>query len=100
MVLARRPCGGLGFGVSAVLVVYVLAAALLPLGHHDVACHLKSPTHCTTCVIGSSAELTPDVTTLLRQPLRDAGRAAAMAVTDGDTPVPRTSSGRSPPLAA
>ncbi len=100
MVLSRRAYRGLGSGVKAVLVAYVLAAALLPLAHHDVACHLKSPTHCTTCVIGSSGELAPDVTALLRQPMRDAGRAAAMAVTDGNMVVPRTSSGRSPPVAA
>ncbi len=100
MVLSRRPFGALGFGVRAVLVVYALAAALLPLGHHDIACHLKSPTHCTTCVVGSSADLAPDVTSLLRQPLRDAGRVAAIAVTDGDSVVSQPSSGRSPPLSA
>ena len=28
----------------------------MPLAHHDVLCHLKSTTHCTTCVVASSGE--------------------------------------------
>lgn len=85
--------------MKAVIAAYVLAAALLPFGHHDLACHLKSTTHCTTCVIGGSAELTADATTLLRDPLGDAGRASAVDATDVDAVVLRTSSGRSPPAA-
>ncbi len=85
--------------MKAVIAAYVLAAALLPLGHHDLACHLKSSTHCTTCVIGSSAELTADATTLMRQPLHDAGRATAVSPVDADSVVLQTSSGRSPPAA-
>ncbi len=84
-------------GAKAVVAAYVLAAALLPLGHHDLACHLKSSTHCTTCVIGSSGELTADATTLIRQPLFDAGRAAEFAAADADAPVLHAASGRSPP---
>jgi hypothetical protein len=86
-------------GAKALLVVYAVAAALLPLGHHDVACHLKSPTHCTTCVVGSSAETTADATTLLRHPLSDAGRATGAPVVKAASAVPDASSGRSPPAA-
>jgi len=39
-----------------VFAVYALATSLSPLSHHDLACHLKSATHCTTCVVGASAE--------------------------------------------
>ena len=39
-----------------VVAVYTMATLLSPLSHHDLACHLKSATHCTTCVVGSSAE--------------------------------------------
>jgi hypothetical protein len=85
--------------MKAVIAAYVLAAALLPLGHHDLACHLKSSNHCTTCVIGSSGELTADATTLMRQPLVDAGGAAVVPVTGADAVVLHTSSGRSPPAA-
>ena len=45
------------------LAVYVSAVATLPLLHHDIACHIQSPTHCTTCLVGS-AERAPDVGTL------------------------------------
>jgi hypothetical protein len=59
-----------------VLALYVLAAALMPLGHHDVACHLKSTTHCTTCVVGSSAEAAAAPALLARFWLNDSGAAA------------------------
>ncbi len=95
-----RACGPRpGFRMKAVLAAYVLAAALLPLGHHDLACHLKSSTHCTTCVVGSSAELTADATTLTRQPLADAGRAVCADAPEVVPTVAHTSSGRSPPAA-
>ena len=45
-----------GVFAKLLLAAYVLAAALLPLAHHDIVCHLKSSTHCTTCVVGSSGE--------------------------------------------
>jgi len=48
---------------SLVLVLYVAIVATLPLLHHDIACHIQSPTHCTTCFIGS-AERAPDIAAL------------------------------------
>jgi hypothetical protein len=45
---------------SLVLGMYVAIVATLPLLHHDIACHIQSPTHCTTCFVGS-AERAPDV---------------------------------------
>ena len=88
-----------GFPTKAVIAAYVLAAALLPLGHHDLACHLKSSTHCTTCVIGSSAELTADVAALMRSPLLDAGSTASAPIAGVVPVLLRPSSGRSPPAA-
>jgi hypothetical protein len=85
--------------MKAVIAAYVLAAALLPLGHHDLACHLKSSTHCTTCVIGSSAELTVDVATLMRSPLLDAGSTASAPIAGVVPVLLPPSSGRSPPAA-
>lgn len=46
--------------LKAVLAVYVVAAALMPLTHHDIVCHAKSATHCASCVIASSAEAAGD----------------------------------------
>ena len=33
--------------------LYALALAVGPVEHHDLACHLKSRTHCATCVFVS-----------------------------------------------
>lgn len=52
-----RGSGRLGTRRAAVAVTLGLYALLLtvgPFGHHDLACHLKSPTHCTTCVFTST----------------------------------------------
>jgi hypothetical protein len=60
-----------------VLALYMLAAAFLPFGHHDLVCHLKSTTHCTTCSVGSAAEAAADPAVLARFWLHDAGVAIA-----------------------
>jgi hypothetical protein len=49
---------GLGVGprrrsslfVLALVAGYILLLVTGPLGHHDLRCHLKSPTHCTACI--------------------------------------------------
>jgi disulfide bond formation protein DsbB len=35
--------------VLLALALYALIVAVAPAFHHDVACHLTSPTHCTAC---------------------------------------------------
>ena len=83
--------------LKIVLAIYVLGAALMPLGHHDVVCHLKSATHCTTCVIGSSAEAATGASGLSRFWLNDTGFAISERQ---DAPLSASlciSSGRAPP---
>lgn len=83
--------------LKIVLAIYVLSAALMPLGHHDVACHLKGTTHCTTCAIGSSAEPAADSSWLSRFWLNDTGAAISERQ---DAPLSASlciSSGRAPP---
>jgi hypothetical protein len=80
-----------------VLALYVLAAALMPLAHHDVVCHLKSSTHCTTCVVGSSAETAPDSTVLAHLHLDDAGTAPPAGSHVAAATLPGGLSGRAPP---
>jgi hypothetical protein len=84
--------------LRAVLCLYVLAAALMPLGHHDIACHLKSSTHCTTCVVGNSADLASHSTAPAGCGLAEAGLAVGTDV--GFIPeVPAgPSAGRAPPV--
>ena len=93
----RFPCGSVGLRSKVVLALYVMAAALLPFGHHDLVCHIKSTTHCTTCTVGSSAEAAADPAVLARFWLIDVGVAALDAVSQPDS-VPRVpASGRAPP---
>ncbi len=80
------------------LAAYVSLLAAGPLDHHDVACHLKSTTHCTACVSASvpGTEAGPGVATCpltFTNPLRidrEARIALDLAVKPGD---------RSPPSA-
>ena len=93
----RFPRGSLGLRLKVVLALYVLAAALMPLAHHDLLCHLKSTTHCTTCTVGSSAEAAVDPAVLARFWLLDAGATRGDAATDPQSATIRPSSGRAPP---
>ena len=86
--------------LKLVLVLYMVAAALMPLAHHDIACHLKSTTHCTTCNVGSSAETSSDVAALSAVVLDEAGYTTA----EPDATILSVSvlaeSGRAPPSIA
>lgn len=97
----RLPRGSrLGLRLKVVLALYVLAAALLPFAHHDLACHLKSTTHCTTCTVGSGEEAAADPAVLARFTLDDAGTAVPIPVSAPDSAIRRLTSGRAPPAAA
>jgi hypothetical protein len=94
----RLPRGSrLGVRLKAVLALYVVAAALMPLAHHDLVCHLKSTTHCTTCTVGSSAEAASDPAVLARFWLLDAGAAVVDPANAPDVAPLRALSGRAPP---
>jgi hypothetical protein len=95
-----RAAGGFRPGPlpNALLAMYVLAVALVPLSHHDVVCHIKSATHCTTCVTGSTAESTSHVAALGATSLADAGRATSNQINLTVSAPLSASTGRSPPL--
>jgi hypothetical protein len=82
---------------TIVLALYVLAAALMPLAHHDLLCHLKSTTHCTTCTVGSSAEAAADPAVLARFWLMDAGAPMSVPPFVAISAALRPTSGRAPP---
>ncbi len=86
-----------GPGLKLVLALYVLAAALAPFAHHDFVCHLKSTNHCTTCVVGSSAEAAADPAVLARFWLNDAGATVFEPITPPDSAARRSTPGRAPP---
>jgi hypothetical protein len=89
--------GRCGVVARTLLAAYVLAAALLPLAHHDALCHLKSATHCATCVVGSSGETAAWSVGLDGIGLRDAGRAILLSASCHHSAPVSASSGRSPP---
>src|SRR5436190_24157463 len=94
---ARFPRGSAGLRLKVVLALYVSAAALLPFGHHDLVCHIKSTTHCTTCAVGSSAEASGNLTVLARFWLLDAGIAVIELADAPHADTIRPASGRAPP---
>lgn len=96
---SRRSLGVSTVLLRGILGFYVLAAALMPLGHHDIACHLKSTTHCSTCVVGSSAESASHATPLSGFGLDDAGAALGAGMERLNDQCTGSSSGRSPPAA-
>jgi hypothetical protein len=74
--------------------VFLLTA---PFEHHDLACHLKTPFHCTSCVSSplSINSHTPVAPATVR--LADAGRAIASDAPIESALLGELFSGRSPP---
>src|SRR2546426_12622232 len=64
----------LGVILKFVVAAYIAALAAPPFAHHDLACHLKSSTHCTVCHVGTSAGDTSVQPGLGHVDLADAGR--------------------------
>lgn len=86
--------------LKVLLAAYALAVAVLPISHHDLACHLKSTTHCATCIVGASAESSPDAEGPDRFRLDDAGAAALGDSSPGESPISGLLPGRAPPASA
>jgi hypothetical protein len=77
--------------------LYAIFLLLVPFTHHDLACHLKTPEHCTACssttiASGPRAAVAPEISSLA-----DAGRAVAVEVEEHGVVLPARESGRSPP---
>jgi hypothetical protein len=79
---------------------YILALAALPFGHHDLLCHLKSSTHCTTCLAGTSADDNTAQPAIPAVVLADAGQATIAQTFSAHSCVPTPSAGRSPPTSS
>jgi len=84
--------------LRVLLGLYIAAAALLPFAHHDIACHFKSTTHCTSCVIGAAGDLASDASGLGRTRLDRAGLPALEPEQRIDSLSLPSASGRAPPL--
>ena len=94
----RLPRGTrLALMLRVVIAMYVLAVALMPFAHHDVVCHVTSPSHCTTCVVGYSSDVAPEPDVLAAAGLHDAGAAMLDADIRLDAEPICAHSGRAPP---
>ena len=89
--MTRSKWAALGFAF------YALFLLTTPFLHHDLACEMKTPQHCTACtssVVG--ADPNPLVTPG-QSNLDDAGRLVAEQVVVDDLLLTVRSTGRSPP---
>jgi hypothetical protein len=99
MAFSRRRLVRGRLGLKLVTLAYVLALAMLPLGHHDAVCHAKSTTHCSSCNLTTSGEsgAQPGLPAVV---LADAGEAETAVLSRAMSCTPVPSPGRSPPLSA
>ena len=89
--------GQSGFLAKVALAAYLLSAALLPLTHHDVICHAKSTTHCTTCLATAFGEAAAHSGASEGAGLADAGSVNPGAAPFAHRQPALVSAGRSPP---
>src|SRR6188472_2293178 len=85
---------------SVALALFSVFLATAEIEHHDIACHLKTPQHCTACAqsqLGSDPHAPASFDRIV---LADAGYAMSDAVLLSGTVLPTRSSGRSPPAAS
>lgn len=87
----------LGVILRFVIAAYVAALATLPFGHHDLACHLKTSTHCGVCHVGTSADDPSAQPALGHVNLADAGQALAPESLSIAPGAMSPSAGRAPP---
>jgi len=88
---------GLRIALRALVAVYVLAVAAMPFAHHDLACHLKSNTHCSTCHVGTSTDPGGTQPVLAAADYADAGRPVDTSADGAVSCVLSSTAGRAPP---
>jgi hypothetical protein len=77
--------------------LYAVVLLGTPFLHHDLDCHLKSPTHCTACTASPLASRVETGVGLLASPLSAAGDVVVVR-TARPWSAPRThADGRAPP---
>ena len=82
------------------VVLHALFLAAADFEHHDLACHLKTPLHCTSCALSpvGSDPHTPAAPGACR--LADAGRLVALDHDSASAVLSVRTTGRSPPVFA
>jgi len=83
----------------AALTLFAVFLATAQFEHHDIACHLKTPQHCTACAASALGSDPHPLAWAPRVVLTDAGGALCTASLLSGTVLPSRLSGRSPPSA-
>lgn len=94
--LSRRRCAS---AFALVAAIYALLLGVGELQHHDLACHLKSRTHCTACISGVSGPGLAAAQQPTPHGLQPVGRVDAVLQPFALAPALAGSQGRSPPAA-
>jgi hypothetical protein len=83
--------------LKVVVAAFLLAFGALPFAHHDLACHLKSSTHCAVCHVGTAAEDSTAQSSFFAVRLADAGVVEHRLAHAWAAQVTSPSSDRAPP---
>jgi hypothetical protein len=90
--LRSRSLANIGAAVYAVFLV------IAPLGHHDLACHVKTPLHCASCTTSQLGSDPHPPVILGAWSLADAGSAVGFELLIDGFLLSARSTGRSPPV--
>jgi hypothetical protein len=86
-----------GWAVWVGLGCYLLALSVAPLLHHDLECHVKSPTHCSACMASPPGLCSAAGASLDATRFHDAGRVEAAGAAAPASSFAVDTPGRSPP---
>jgi hypothetical protein len=87
----RRATSWVGLGF------YLLFLAVSPLLHHDLECHVKTPSHCGACMASPPGLSAAPGAPLDATHLQDAGSVRAVRATAPEPTLAVDTPGRSPP---
>ncbi|PYQ06374.1 MAG: hypothetical protein DMF82_06430 [Acidobacteria bacterium] len=96
MVLGRAFARRRRAAILWMLAVYALLLAVNPVLHDDLACHLKSPTHCSACTASPSASRVEAMGPSLPAPVSLGSVEPMPSASETDTPLV-VRAGRAPP---
>jgi hypothetical protein len=84
--------------VLLALALFALVEGVSPLLHHDLDCHLKTPTHCGACTQGPGASRLEASVSLERPLLAELGRIELGPITMSAPGATQERTGRAPPV--
>lgn len=77
--------------------LYAIFLVTAEFEHHDLACHLKTPQHCTSCNFSPLSSAPKSSVAFAAHRLADAGRTECVQVLSEGALLAAARSGRSPP---